>query len=129
MASLALRIEDDPFGSEPLISQTGSSDALCHKIGNISRSLASLGVSLRTTVPLRRESSQTGMLQVLDSIESLVQELVQDGGRMNLIEAREHATIHQKPNLAAAIKIIVILCKGILILSRVSMRYFSVYLL
>lgn len=86
-------------------------DALSSKIASISRSLASLCVSLRTQIPPVSKETTENALQTLSSIENTIMELSRDTS-MHIIspdlagEQSTLPTIHQRPTLKAALNII-----------------------
>jgi hypothetical protein len=100
---------EDPFVDSPSPQPIPlNNESAGHKIAAISRSLASLGVSLRTAVPAPTRQSQEGMLQILDSIENLIQELSREGGGSIQTPAiGDISTVHQRPTLSAAVNILV----------------------
>lgn len=116
--------EEDPFnGPAPFnmfpsipafahlaMTESTGSEAIATKIASISRSLASLGVSIRTA-PSSSSSLQStdGTLQILNSIEFLVQDLSRHSGSASLSpvgERNDSPTIHQRPSLPEAMNII-----------------------
>lgn len=122
--------EEDPFnGPAPFnmfptipafahlaMKESTGSEAIATKIASISRSLASLGVSIRTAPSSSSSLKSTdGTLQILNSIEFLVQDLSRHFGSASLSSVGERIdspTIHQRPSLPEAMNIIVALFVG-----------------
>lgn len=85
-------------------------DAISGKIADITRALASFGVLLRTDMSFRTRASSLGTLQALELIEGRIHGLA--SGEEGLLvegalELLTHPTIHQRPTLMVAMKIIV----------------------
>lgn len=99
-------------GGESILSPPPpAADQVGPKIAAISRSLASLGVSLRTAIPPPSARSTQRTLQILDSIDALVQELAEEDSRRPdhraAVPSDADITIHRRPTLSEALRIIV----------------------
>lgn len=131
------RTEDDPFAPQsPSLKgsvQNSFSQLASRKIANISKNLSSLCISIRGSSSLSTTEgeriSEDGILQILNSIESLVQEVIQteNTGHFRETEGDLRPTIHQRPSLTEAIKIIVPSTRPFLFIRRISRAYMRLY--
>lgn len=87
-----------------------SGDAISTKIAEITRALASFGVLIRTDISFRTRASSLITLQALEAIEAQLHNLANgEGGLLveGALDLLTHPTIHQRPNLMVAMRIIV----------------------